>query len=56
MNKIEIEIIGDIKENFNGCNECKYIKLPIECCKIAGCIHAWKDMKDLFEKENEDEN
>ena len=52
---IEIKIIGDIKENYNGCIDCKYIKLPTECCKLAGCIHAWHSMKDLYEKEKEDE-
>lgn len=53
-NTITIEVIGGIKEDFEGCHDCKHIKLPAEACKAMGCIHAWKTMKDLYEKENKE--
>ena len=55
-NTITIEVLGDIKEDFEGCHDCKHIKLPAEACKVMGCIHAWKTMKDLYEKENKHGN
>ena len=51
-NTITIEVIGGIKEDFEGCHDCKHIKLPAEACKVMGCIHAWKTMRDMYEKEN----
>ena len=56
QDSINIKVSNGIKEDFESCGKCKYRKLPSESCKVAGCIHAWKNMKDLYEYDKETEN
>jgi hypothetical protein len=48
---VKIQVLSGIKEDFEGCGTCKYRSLPAESCKIAGCIHSWMIMTDMYEKE-----
>ena len=51
LEKHEVKIIGGRKEDFEGCESCKYVVLPEEACQISGCIHVWDSMRDLYERD-----
>lgn len=49
--KVEIKVVGGVNEDFKGCDDCKYTRLPISACRVMGCIHSWNSMKDFYEKD-----
>ena len=49
--KVEIKVVGGVNEDFTGCDDCKYTRLPISACRVMGCIHSWNSMKDFYEKD-----